>query len=637
MAFHTIIRIGAGIGLAAGLALGVPAQAQNAATSLAASKPATQNWTTADQALFYVQDQGSRMIPLRWLQALKQRDRKTPFLADSLARYGYLPNMDSPVAGLPVGFQATRGDGNDSIVGMTCAACHTREIRVGGAPMRIDGGPAFVDFFTLMKDLDDAVTYALGEGWVEFAQAVPQPVNKAELRRQVQAWADRFQTLMRMALTGTPWGLSRLDAVSMIFNRLTGLDLGTEQNNYLIPENIKAADAPVRYPFLWNAGRQDKTQWPGFTSQSSSRAPLGRNIGEVFGVFAHFTPQENGWFDYFGPVEYLLKYNYLNNNSVQFSGLKKLEELITALEPPRYPAYLDQGKADKGRLIYYAHCKSCHDLPTTTERASWTTPIQNVRTDGKEWDVLVRDANPGSLTGASIRWPLVSDPTLNTPLKNPSSAVSILSIAVVGSIVQYTFSLIPWRSGTDNNMVAMAPAPGGASTPRTAASTSDLLNAKELLKSRGVDTEEFAGMIKAPKKPAPAVRSGAPSRAARSALAGAEDVGSPICDPGHKAPCYESRVLYGIWAAAPYLHNGSVPTLWDLLTPAKDRPEEFNVGGDYDLVKVGLANVQTGLRSIMKTTDCEDTKSGNSRCGHEFGTTLSDEEKWALIEYLKGL
>ncbi|MBE0762893.1 hypothetical protein IH729_24350, partial [Escherichia coli] len=46
------------------------------------------------------------------------------------------------------------------------------------------------------------------------------------------------------------WGPARLDAVSMIFNRLTGLDIGTAPP-YLIPDNIKAADAPVRYPFLW--------------------------------------------------------------------------------------------------------------------------------------------------------------------------------------------------------------------------------------------------------------------------------------------------------------------------------------------------------------------------------------------------
>jgi hypothetical protein len=45
---------------------------------------------------------------------------------------------------------------------------------------------------------------------------------------------------------------------------------------------------------------------------------------------------------------------------------------------------------------------------------------------------------------------------------------------------------------------------------------------------------------------------------------------------------YESRVLEGIWATAPYLHNGSVPTLADLLMPAGDRPKDFRLGNRYD-------------------------------------------------------
>ncbi|HEY8098605.1 MAG TPA: hypothetical protein VIE65_21275, partial [Methylobacter sp.] len=100
---------------------------------------------------------------------------------------------------------------------------------------------------------------------------------------------------------------------------------------------------------------------------------------------------------------------------------------------------------------------------------------------------------------------------------------------------------------------------------------------------------------------------------------------------------YESRVLQGIWATAPYLHNGSVRSLTELLTPSAKRVSEFKVGPEYDPEKVGLAVEQTKFNFTLKTTDCSDRNSGNSRCGHDYGTTFSDAEKKALLEYLKNL
>jgi hypothetical protein len=103
------------------------------------------------------------------------------------------------------------------------------------------------------------------------------------------------------------------------------------------------------------------------------------------------------------------------------------------------------------------------------------------------------------------------------------------------------------------------------------------------------------------------------------------------------AIAYESRVLEGIWATAPYLHNGSVPTLADLLKPVLERPATFRVGPAYDPVNLGLAIEQTKFDFTLKTTDCSDQHSGNSRCGHEYGTQLTPSEKKSLLEYLKTL
>jgi hypothetical protein len=63
----------------------------------------------------------------------------------------------------------------------------------------------------------------------------------------------------------------------------------------------------------------------------------------------------------------------------------------------------------------------------------------------------------------------------------------------------------------------------------------------------------------------------------------------------------------------------------------------FKVGPAQDLVNAGVAVQQSKFDYTLETTDCSDRNSGNSRCGHEFGTSLSAEEKKALLEYLKTL
>ena len=80
-----------------------------------------------------------------------------------------------------------------------------------------------------------------------------------------------------------------------------------------------------------------------------------------------------------------------------------------------------------------------------------------------------------------------------------------------------------------------------------------------------------------------------------------------------------------------------MPTLADLLNQATERPVSFQVGPAYDIDRVGLATVQTRFNDTLTTTDCADRNSGDSRCGHEFGTQLKPEDKRALLEYLKQL
>lgn len=96
---------------------------------------------------------------------------------------------------------------------------------------------------------------------------------------------------------------------------------------------------------------------------------------------------------------------------------------------------------------------------------------------------------------------------------------------------------------------------------------------------------------------------------------------------------YKARPLSGIWASAPYLHNGSVPSLAELLKPPSERIGHFFVGSrEFDPRTVGLASMRGAHDSAFDTG-----LAGNSNAGHAYGTTLGETDKADLLEYLKSL
>jgi hypothetical protein len=98
---------------------------------------------------------------------------------------------------------------------------------------------------------------------------------------------------------------------------------------------------------------------------------------------------------------------------------------------------------------------------------------------------------------------------------------------------------------------------------------------------------------------------------------------------------YPAKPLTGIWATAPYLNNGSVANMWDLLTRPEDRPKMFSVGSrEYDTKMLGYRS-SPDAPSAGPLFVFDATKPGNSNGGHVYGMQLSDDDKWALIEYLK--
>lgn len=96
---------------------------------------------------------------------------------------------------------------------------------------------------------------------------------------------------------------------------------------------------------------------------------------------------------------------------------------------------------------------------------------------------------------------------------------------------------------------------------------------------------------------------------------------------------YKARPLSGIWASAPYLHNGSVPNLVELLKVPGERVAKFYVGSrEFDPATVGNRSDEAAGRALFDTT-----LPGNANSGHSFGTTLSVQDKGDLLEYLKTL
>jgi hypothetical protein len=131
---------------------------------------------------------------------------------------------------------------------------------------------------------------------------------------------------------------------------------------------------------------------------------------------------------------------------------------------------------------------------------------------------------------------------------------------------------------------------------------------------------------------------------------------------------YKARHLSSVWSTGPYLHNGSVPTIWDLLQPSSKRPKYFNVlSRELDPQKLGYKSERPIIKG--QATKCGKDElycfstepwgpndkpiTTNVNTGHEgkiswtspsgkifnwdFGTEMKDDEKWALIEYLKVL
>ena len=589
------------------LALGVVegrAQQTGAASTITY---AAQGWLDADRETFYTTSQGSHLIPYAWFKALRRTDVAESFAADKLLRYGYLAHDVSPAnpEGLPVGFVI---DGPVALgqLGLTCAACHTGQLEYKKdgetRAIRIDGAPAKSDFQQFLTDLREASKATLADPgrFDTFARAVLGPgftaAKSAQLKGDFGKWVAQFAEFMDLSLPPNAWGPGRLDAFGMIFNRVAARDIGMKGN-------FKFADAPVRYPFLWNASRQDHTQWNGGVPNGLYIQALGRNAGEVIGVFADFAPHRD-----FPATPLTPALIDFKNNSINFGGLETLEEKIAALKPPPWPREifgLDAQLAAKGEPLFDANCGRCHAM-VKDARGLWRTPVLAVGTDPKMLINSHRPADPGLLTGA-----LMPPPSLGGRIGNPAKAGDILAVSVVGALLGEAFP---------SPLTLPSPAKVAQSGVYRALRT----DIAEHFPEANLDALLNPGL-------SPIAKLGSFFKLQAFLEAQLSDMFKPL--PPDEGAAYEARVLNGVWAVAPYLHNGSVPNLWELMKPAKDRMSTFKVGSRiFDPKNVGYATDDSPFKTGAFIAD---PNNGNGNGGHEYGTGLTEGDRWAIIEYMK--
>lgn len=515
-----------------------------------------QGWSDLERSSFYYTTQGSRLIRRDWFLALERHDSQDLFLADSLERFGYLKGTADPVLNpdkLPIGF-AVDPPTTRKWIGMTCAACHTSDIKYAGKTLRVDGAPAAADMYELLAKLDLALqkTVADSAAFGRFAAKVlganDTPANRAALLNDVdpekglKAFSERFKKFVIQSTPASPWGPARLDAFGMIFNRVTSIDLGIDTNSQ--PPN-----APVSYPFLWGTSWHDWTQWNGAVRNDGAvLGPirrLARNVGQVLGVF--------GRIDFTNPPPY--------PSSVRRANLLALEESVKKLTAPVWPDDIfgapDPARVPRGKLLFAANCSGCHKLVPRDQQLQsaqvTNVPVNVVNTDATMTNMVAdRQATTGILQGRLM------DVFFGQTIGPIEPATAILSHAVIGAIAHIGF-------------LDSAPAPAQPTPP--------------LFDS--------------------------------SAVAGRN---------------YKARPLNGIWATGPYLHNGSVRTLYQVLLPEAQRETSFQVGGrEFDPIEVGFKSTP-GIGFTFNTN-----LPGNRNTGHPYGAALTDDQRKDLVEYLKTL
>jgi len=505
-----------------------------------------QGWDMDERQRLSYTSFGSRVINYSWFIALENSNSQTLFRENThMADLGFITESASQFNpdGLPVGMTRD-SDGNQSWMGLTCAACHTGQISINGQPVRIDGGQSMINYTLFESELLAALkaTYTQPEKWQRFMARLHQLEKNTDANITKQQLAQRIQQLearYAMNATDVPYGYGRLDAFGQIFNAVAVDALS-------IPENIRSPDAPTSFPFLWDASHLDVVQWNA-SAPNKEPGPVAQNATTALAVY--------------GTVE-VQGHSLTYPSSIAIENLGYIQKEFYKLTSPQWPESL-AGKLDttliaQGQKIYQRDCVQCHSVVNSKDPSRQLSavviPATQVGTDSRMVNNFVDfKVKTGELEGKHFAlW-------FGKKFGAEAARLDVVMHVTTGALAHH-----PWDS------------------------------------LRAV-IKEFASNKTA------------------------------VMDDN--ISYYKARPINGIWAAAPYLHNGSVPTVYDLLLPAAQRPTQFFVGNrELDKIKLGNQTTEVANSSLFDTS-----LPGNSNAGHEYGTQMSEAERMALLEYIKSL
>jgi mono/diheme cytochrome c family protein len=547
-----------------------------------------QKWTRETADHYWWTSQGSQIAPYDWFLALEMPDSQELFSGNAhfeRLRYITVPakSVQNP-GGLPIGYVKNQAkvDGLD-ILGMTCSACHTAKWMINGVAVQVEGGPSKGDTQAFLEELVTSMTQTIDQPdkFGRFAKKVGS--DATALKAGLTKWRDRLEGRLQrnpLPADNRP-GSGRVDALGNIMNEITAGDLG-------IPENARPTDAPASYPHVWDAPQHDVVQWNG-SIPNAGAGPALRNIGEVLGVFGTVAiePQAGK----------LPKYP---TTLAETKNLNALEQDLWALSSPLWPeklAPIDKTLAAAGKSLYEQHCVSCHlPINRTSPDRRIVAQMSDVGTD----DTLNRNVQRTVKTGVLKGTPKMLNPY--TVFQAEDSAVDVLMNATFGAYAAHA---------RDFKVVELI---GVNTVKRT---------------GRGLPLGSLSAVLEGDVK-----------KAVEDYQGTAALVKQAYKLTGNPAPAfsnnYKARPLNGIWATGPFLHNGSVPTLAELLKKDTERVKEFYVGSwTLDTANVGVTSVaeEGGVKHFQLKT----TLKGNSNAGHNYGTDLTPDQKKQLIEYVKTL
>ncbi|MFM7520220.1 MAG: hypothetical protein ACKO9B_07095, partial [Planctomycetota bacterium] len=562
----------------------------------------------SDRRQFHHLPIGSELMPLAWLRALDTADGSTPFVA-RLEHHGFLPDADDP-DGLPVGMSAVETGGGPfrgKMVGLTCAACHTGALAHGGRTVRIVGMPNMLSVESFTEELTEAI-----------AATAKHP-------RRLAGFVKRLATQDRTAaFTDRPEG-------ALLATRLPDFDHLDEAGSFgaAIAARLEQAVATVAEEPEVDLARPLATaravaatleaelrQLPGrLLLDARALAARGHEAKALAGETeeALATGLDQWW------AETVETARLLRGRAAL---LRKQSTMARMTAPRGGPGRIDDFGFARN-LIFPSAEMRVPDAPCSIP-VLWAT--STVRWQG--WD-----ANNDSAMGRNLATAMASGATFDAP-SGASTALPRNLGRIEELAARITVPRWPedWLGAIDQTRAARGEAlfrthchdchPTGAGpapdrvVPLAEIGT-DPNRARNFAAPLGgrpfaVAIEETLGRFKQVAYAAAGIDA---AEAAR--LDGGRS------DRWRTTGGYAARPLAGLWASAPYLHNGSVPTLHDLLLPPAERPVRFPVGQrDFDPVRVGLMTVGIAAPMFMFDT----TVSGNHATGHDYGTGLSADE-----------